>query len=155
MWSNRFIMIHPERTGGTVLTDAFSVLPNVSKEIYKHKHARASIAKQIIGDTIWNSKDNIKICLYRDEDSRNNSWYYHIIQSYETINNTTVLGADDDWINFVKSHAKMSRIEFDMCCRLPPVSWYNDTKEFMLLTAKEAYNILVSITRYDPGIVVY
>lgn len=155
MWSYNFVLIHPERTSGTVLTNAFGVLPYVSKEVYINKHCRASKAKRIVGPIIWNNPNTIKICLSRDEDERNLSWYNHINKSYKLLMSGDLVHADHFWKSFIRHHGIKSKDKFDKTIKLPPVSWYCDQPGIKIMTGKEAYGLLIELTQYNPNIQVY
>jgi hypothetical protein len=156
MWSYNFLLIHPERTGGTILTDSFGVLPYVSKDVFTHKHCKASVAKRILGSRLWNSTNMIKICLYRNEEERIISWYNHIKKSSEALsNNNFKHRVDDFWKQLVNKYEHLTFEEFIKSHRLPKIDFYCDEPEMKLLTTKEAYKLLVELTEYDPQIVIY
>jgi hypothetical protein len=54
MWSTKFVLLHIPRTGGTLLTGTFGHPPWVCKDVLRHKHVPAKLARsRVVGPEVY------------------------------------------------------------------------------------------------------
>lgn len=151
LWSARFVMVHVPRTGGTVLTEAFGVLPFVSKDVLSRKHAKASEVKEIIGEPLW-EKVEARFCVARGDLAIAKSYYRHVLEYRRIRTEEMRKECTVEWWDFVTEASKLSFEQFVEQYPPPRVDDYADLPEVMRLSLGEAYSLLKSLTGFDPGL---
>lgn len=140
-WSDRLIFIHVPRTGGTLLTDAFGSLPNVSKDVWAHRHARASTAREITG-----CMGARMIAVYRSDEDIARSFYEHC-QDEDSCDGM------DPWTQIRDATRAMTFDDFVRCGPCPTMGWYVDSDDVDILSWDEAYEASCEAFGLRPSVV--
>ena len=147
-WSVKVVFIHVPRTGGTVLTDVFGALPWVCKDVLFHKHAKASVAKRLVGP-IW--KDAIKFAIERPDEEIAVSWYNHIQRYARERTEADRNYCTTSWWNLVTRCQSMDFDEFCRQERVPTMDFYCDLPEVQRLPFSDAFTLLCDVLGH-PGV---
>lgn len=143
-WTSSLIFIHIPRTGGTVLTDHFGKLPQVSKDVHTRKHARASHAK-ILLRKYWDNAE--KIAIYRPNEEIALSWYNHIQRYAQFRTAEDRRECADGWWDMVSVCKDMTFEQFCACRFIPTVEHYVDLPGINVLSFKDATERIATILR--------
>lgn len=149
-WCKQFVFIHVPRTGGTMLTDAFSHIPHVSKDVHLNKHVPASQARNLVGESIWKSAYIFTVA--RPNDDIAESWWRHLQREYVTRTNSDYSKVSDEWWNFVSMAGNCNKVDFFRQFPPPTMEQFCDLPLIARLSLQEAYDMLKDAFNYDPGI---
>jgi len=145
MWCNRFVFIHIPRTGGDSLTNAFSLHPSISRDVYYWKHARAADVRATLCPEQWNAAYKFTVIRHPWDVMR--SWYNHCCTWNEDGDRRF---AAVQWIRFAARVAtlrfpKFVEMELARICGMGLYDFYCNTPGVEPLTLTDAHARLCEI----------